>query len=114
MTDRAPNGAASAGGEASAPNAEDSASDIIPRPAAAKPARAGVFSRLKALGDRGGEALGDQYARLAGWFLEGVERFEDESAERRYRRRLAAKSSRARDEATKPPARLEPPPSPAP
>jgi hypothetical protein len=52
-----------------------------------KVALAGLFSVLKSYGERGGSALGDAYARVAGSILNGTERLEDLNAERRLRQR---------------------------
>ena len=93
MTNPSPNVAGAVPGSVPA---TPQGSTAVARRVAKKPVLSSIVSRLKSLGGRGGEAVGDQYARLAGWLLEGVERFEDASAERRYLRRLkATKSSSA-------------------
>lgn len=43
-----------------------------------------------------GEAIGDGYARAVGFVLQGVERLEDSSAERRLRRRRNPPGNRVR------------------
>jgi len=62
--------------------------------AASDPLRASalrrVFSRLNALGERTGAAVGDVYALAARAVLTRVDRLEDANAERRYRARTKA------------------------
>lgn len=48
----------------------------------------------KTLAERGGNAFGDAYARIAGSFLDWFERLEDESAERKFRQRARGKEQR--------------------
>jgi hypothetical protein len=48
-----------------------------------KPSLAG----FQALGARGGDAIGDAYARIAGSFLDWLERRQDAGAERKFSRR---------------------------
>jgi hypothetical protein len=56
----------------------------------------GLFAELKALGERGGSALGDAYALAASSLLNRLERLEDLNAERRFRQRPTAGPSRRR------------------
>jgi hypothetical protein len=46
----------------------------------------GLWSRLVGLRERGGAAIGDAYASVAGRVLDGVEWLEDRNAERKQRR----------------------------
>jgi hypothetical protein len=52
-----------------------------------------LLGELKVLGERGGAALGDAYARAASSVLNEVERLEDLNAERRYQQRSKARAS---------------------
>jgi hypothetical protein len=56
----------------------------------AKVALSSLFGVLKSYGERGGSALGDAYARVAGSILNEKERLEDLNAERRLRQRSHA------------------------
>jgi hypothetical protein len=57
---------------------------------AAKVALSSLLGALKSFGERGGSALGDAYARVAGSILNEKERLEDLNAERRARQRSQA------------------------
>ena len=57
----------------------------------ATPSLSGLVGELKSLGERGGGALGDVYARAASTVLDRIERFEDRTAERRYRQRAKSR-----------------------
>jgi hypothetical protein len=52
----------------------------------------GALNELRAIGDRVGFALGHAYARAAGSVLARIERFEDATAERKYRQKSNTKS----------------------
>lgn len=72
-----------------------------------------LFSQLKSLGERTGEAVGGAYALAARSILTRVERLEDLNAERRRAQRSPGSPSVQPGAAARP-AQALPPPSPSP
>jgi hypothetical protein len=79
----------------------------------AKVALCRLFSVLKSYGERGGSALGDAYARVAGSILNETERLEDLNAERRLRQRSHAARGPASRASAPSPASLPEEPQPS-